>query len=51
MAVGEQMLRELIFVHLDRNTDKFALMILMLRKMYALVRPCSFCVQLPLLPA
>ena len=36
MAVGEQLLRELIFVHLSRPADKFALLILMLRKLYAL---------------
>ena len=43
MAVGEQLLRELIFVHLERGADKFALLILMLRKLYALVRPCVCC--------
>jgi DNA-directed RNA polymerase I subunit RPA2 len=36
VAVGEQLLRELIFVHLSRPTEKFALLILMLRKLYAL---------------
>ena len=36
MAAGEQMLRELIFIHLSRPADKFALLILMLRKLYAL---------------
>ena len=36
MAAGEQMLRELIFIHLNRPADKFALLILMLRKLYAL---------------
>ena len=36
MAAGEQMLNELIFIHLSRPADKFALLILMLRKLYAL---------------
>jgi hypothetical protein len=43
MAVGEQLLRELIYIHLSRNTDKFALLILMLRKLYALVRGLRRC--------
>lgn len=38
LAVGEQLLSELIFIHLHRNSDKFALLTLMLRKLYALVR-------------
>ena len=45
MAVGEQLLRELIFVHLERGADKFALLILMLRKLYALVRPARVAMQ------
>ncbi len=39
-AVGEQLLRELIFIHLTSKHDKFNLLILMLRKLYALVRHC-----------
>jgi len=37
-AAGEQLLREYVFIHLSSNADKFALAILMLRKLYALVR-------------
>jgi hypothetical protein len=36
--VGEQLLRELVFVHLASKHDKFNLLVLMLRKLYALVR-------------
>ena len=38
-GVGEQLLRELVFIHLTSKHDKFNLLILMLRKLYALVRP------------
>jgi hypothetical protein len=45
MAVGEQLLRELIFIHMRRASDKFGLLILMLRKLYALVRPPTLTAQ------
>ncbi|KAJ4969689.1 hypothetical protein NE237_002788 [Protea cynaroides] len=35
--VGEAVLREYIFVHLDNNNDKFNLLIFMLQKLFALV--------------
>ena len=38
MAAGEKLLREHIFVHLQTGTDKFALLIVMLRKLFALAR-------------
>ena len=37
-AVGEQLLRDVIFVHLTSRHDKLNLLVLMLRKLYALVR-------------
>ena len=37
--VGEQLLRDIVFVHLPAKHDKFNLLVLMLRKLYALVRP------------
>ncbi|KAK3259971.1 DNA-directed RNA polymerase I subunit RPA2, partial [Cymbomonas tetramitiformis] len=36
VAVGEQLLREYIFVHLDKARDKFNALIHMLRKLYSL---------------
>lgn len=35
--VGEQLLAEVVFVHLPHAADKFALLVLMLQKLYALV--------------
>ena len=35
--VGQQLLRECIFIHLDNPADKLALLLAMLQKLYALV--------------
>jgi len=36
--IGELMITEYIFVHLEKFSDKFNLMILMLEKLYALAK-------------
>jgi len=35
--VGEKLLREMVFIHLDNNQDKYNLLIYMIKKLYALV--------------
>ena len=37
MQVGEQLLRELVFIHLEQPSDKLQLVVQMLLKLYALV--------------
>ena len=36
--IGESLLRQYVFVHLDHAADKFQLLLHMLHKLYALVR-------------
>lgn len=38
VAVGEELLRQYLFIHLKTNTEKVALMVLMLQKLYQLAR-------------
>ena len=37
VQVGEQLLRELVFIHLEQPSDKLQLVVQMLLKLYALV--------------
>lgn len=37
LQVGQQLLRECIFIHLERPADKLNLLLAMLQKLYALV--------------
>lgn len=39
--MGEVLLRENLFIHLDNPADKLQLALQMLLKLYALVRPCG----------
>lgn len=38
-AVGEELLRRYVFIHLEHAADKLQLMLAMVHKLYALVRP------------
>lgn len=38
VAVGEELLRQFIFIHLKTNTEKVSLLVLMLQKLYQLAR-------------
>jgi hypothetical protein len=38
MAVGEELLRRYVFIHLEHAADKLQLMLAMVHKLYALVR-------------
>ena len=37
MQIGRRLLRDFVFIHLDSDDDKFALLLEMLHKLYALV--------------
>lgn len=43
--VGEELLRKYVFIHLSEPADKLQLMLAMLHKLYALVRPACCIVQ------
>jgi hypothetical protein len=38
VAVGEELLRRFVFIHLEHAADKLQLMLAMLHKLYSLVR-------------
>jgi hypothetical protein len=45
VAVGEELLRRYVFIHLEHAADKLQLMLAMLHKLYSLVSASSNCTE------